>query len=283
MSEQHDFITGLEAAGVLAGIRWAFLSATDRVLDDYSEAAGHDATWLGITRFTLFRDRLDRVFSCHRYALGQATDGTAGLDILRAELSERDIATMPRLDPDLVERSDLNGSPGWAWQGRRWLLASAPFGKIDTLPWPERSLTKQWIAERRSPDPDQPSLFDGLADGEVDGLAALAALVAGKQQQLDRETLVAAHSQDVDHEGRELVLGRARLNAGGGKAWHWREDLLASSPAGGERHPGDSPTPTGPSVGGAPDAPVRLRHSAVEKSRAAGSRAAESGVPAGER
>ncbi len=280
MSEQRDFVADLEDAGVLSGIRWAFLSATDRVLDDYSEAAGHDATWLGITRFTLFRDRLDRVFSCHRYALAQATDGATGLDILRAELSERDVATMPRLDPDLVERSDLNGSPGWAWQGRRWLLASARFGQIDTLPWPEKSQTKQRIAEQRSPDPDQPSLFDGLADGEVDGLAALAALVAGRQQP-DLETLVAAHSQDVDHAGRELVLGRARLNAGGGRAWHWREDLLASSPAGGERHPGGSPTLTGPE-GGAPDVPVRLRHSAAG-SRAAESRAAESGVPAGER
>jgi hypothetical protein len=262
VSEQHDFIAALEAAGVLAGIRWAFLSATDRVLDDYSEAAGHDATWLGITRFTLFRDRLDRVFSCGRYVLDQATDGTAGLDILRAELSERDIATLPRLDPDLVERSDLNGSPGWAWQGRRWLLASARFGKIDTLSWPEKSQTKQWVAEQRNLDPDQPSLFDGLADGEVDGLAALATLADGEQQ-LDRETLVAAHSQDVDHEGRELVLGRARLNAGGGKAWHWRVDLLASPPAGSERHPGGGPAPTGPDDG-TPDAPVRLRPPAAE-------------------
>ena len=270
VSEQHDLIGALEAAGVLGGIRWAFLSATDRVLDDYSEAAGYDATWLGITRFTLFRDRLDRVFSCHRYALDQAADGSAGLDILRAQLSERDIATMPRLDPDLVERSDLNGSPGWAWQGRRWLLASARFGKIDTLPWPEKSQTKQRIAEQRNPDPDQPSLFDGLADGEVGGLAALAALIASKQQ-LDRETLVAAHSLDVDHHGRELVLGRARLNAGGGNAWHWRENLLASPSMGSERHPGGSPTPSDPDDG-APDAPVRLRHPV-----------AEPGVPAGER
>ncbi len=275
MSEQRDLVADLEAAGVLTGIRWAFLSATDRVLDDYSEAAGHDVTWLGITRFTLFRDRLDRVFSCHRYGLGYPTDGTPGLDILRAELSERDIATMPQLDPDLVERSDLNGSPGWAWQGRRWLLASARFGQIDTLPWPEKSRTKQRIAEQRSPDPDQPSLFDGLADGEVDGLAALAALVAGRQS-LDRETLVVAHSQDVDHAGRELVLGRARLNAGGGRAWHWREDLLASPVPGAERHPDGSPAPSG--LGdGAPDAPVRLRRSADE------SRAAESGLSAGER
>ena len=244
------------------------------MLDDYSEAAGHDATWLGITRFILFRDRLDRVFSCHRYALDQAADGAAGLDIVRAELSERDIATMPRLEPDLVERSDVNGSPGWAWQGRRWLLASARFGKIDVLPWPERSQTKQWIAEQASPDPDQPSLFDGLADGEVAGLVAL---VAGRQQP-DRETLVAAHSQDVDHQGRELVLGRARLNAGGGRAWHWREDLLASSPAGGGRQPGESPTPVGPDDG-APDVPVRLRHSAA----GSGSQQARSQQTSGER
>ena len=270
MSEQHDLVAALEAAGVLAGIRWAFRSAADRVLDDYSEAAGHDSTWLGITRFTLFRDRLDRVFSCHRYALDQAIDASTGLDVLRAELSDRDIATMPRLDPDLVERSDLNGSPGWAWQGRRWLLASASFGKIDTLPWLERSQTKQRIAEQRNPDPDQPSLFDCLADGEVGGLAALAALVASTPQ-LDQETLVVAHSLDVDHHDRELVLGRARLNAGGGKAWHWRTDLLASPPTGGERHPGGSPAPSGQDDG-APDAPVRLRHPA-----------AEPGVPAGER
>jgi hypothetical protein len=267
VSEQRDLVAALEAAGVLAGIRWAFCSAADRVLDDYSEAAGHDATWLGITRFTLFRDRLDRVFSCHRYALDQAIDGSTGLDILRAELSERDIAAMPRLDPDLVERSDLNGSPGWAWQGRRWLLASAPFGKIDTLPWPERSQTKQWIAEQRNPDPDQLSLFDGLAHGEVAGLAAL----ADGTPQLDRETLVVAHSLDVDHEGRELVLGRARLNAGGGRAWHWRTDLLASPPTGGEQHPGGNSTPSAQDDG-ASDAPVRLRHPT-----------AEPGVPAGER
>src|SRR5690606_2619147 len=107
MSERDDLVSALDRAGVLAGIRWAFLSAADRVMEDYSEAAGHDATWVGVTRFTLFRDRLDRVFSCRRYAVAEGTDGQTSLDLLHAELTERDIATLPALDPELVGRADL--------------------------------------------------------------------------------------------------------------------------------------------------------------------------------
>ena len=85
MSERQDVITSFEGAGVLPGIRWAYLSATARVSGDYSEAAGHDATWVGITRFTLFRDRLDRVFACGRYAVREGADAELSLDVLHAE------------------------------------------------------------------------------------------------------------------------------------------------------------------------------------------------------
>jgi hypothetical protein len=50
-------------------------------------------------RFTLFRNRLDRVFTCKRYTV-RSGYGDADLDMLYAELSDRDIDTMPRLDPD---------------------------------------------------------------------------------------------------------------------------------------------------------------------------------------
>src|ERR1700722_19662748 len=66
MGEQQEVIEELTAAGVLAGIRWAYESATRRSLESYCEADGHDPAWLGHTRFTLFRDRLDRVFTCSR-------------------------------------------------------------------------------------------------------------------------------------------------------------------------------------------------------------------------
>lgn len=223
MSEQQDVIAELREAGVLAGVRWACLSATTRSLETYSEADGHDAAWLGNTRYTLFRDRLDRVFACERYAVRSGNDD-ADLDLLYDQLSERDIDTIPRLDAGLVRRANLNGSPGWACGERRFLLASCVFGKLDRLPWPQKSPTKQRVAGQRNPEPPQPSLFEGLDPEEIGGLEAL--LTAG--QDLDLTTYVVAHSLDALSQQVELVFGRARLNAGGGQAWYWRHDLLGA-------------------------------------------------------
>jgi hypothetical protein len=253
VSEQQRVTTAFGETGVLDGIRWACVSATDRVADDYSEAAGHDATWAGMTRFTFLRDRLDRVFACGKYALVTGGDGSVSLDLLHAELTDRDVTTMPHLSPDLVERADLNGSPGWAWREWRWLLASCAYGKIDQLPWPQKSPTKQQVARQPNPEPPQPSLFEGLADAEIAGLE----LLGRPDVQLDRQTLVVAHAQDVDHDEREAVLGRPRLNAGGGRAWHWHHDLLAAPSAGGSRRLDDAPS--SPGRDSVPDAPVRLR------------------------
>lgn len=258
MSEQQDVIEAFGDAGVLDGIRWAYESAASRVMEDYSEADGHDATWAGMTRFTLFRDRLDRVFTCERYAIPPGTDDGVSLDLLHAALTDRDIDTMPMLAPGLVSRADLNGSPGWGWQNWRWLLAAAPLGKIDELPWPRKSQTKQRVARQPDPSPAQPSLFDGIVDGEVGGLQ----MMLDAALKLDRETLVVAHSQDVDHGGRELVVGRARLNSGGGTAWHWKQSLLMAPPPEGGRRLGDAPMAPGPDPVSVADAPVRLRRPA---------------------
>jgi hypothetical protein len=74
---------------------------------------------------------------------------------------------------------------------------------------------------------------------------------------LDLVTFVVAHSLDPLSQQRELVFGRARLNAGGGPAWHWYQDLLTAPPTGGGRRRDEGPLPTGPDT--VPDAPVRLR------------------------
>lgn len=258
MSEQQDVIAELREVGVLAGVRWACLSATTRSLETYSEADGHDAAWLGNTRYTLFRDRLDRVFACERYAVRSGNDDT-DLDLLYDQLSERDVDTMPRLDASLVRRADLNGSPGWAHGERRFLLASCVFGKLDRLPWPQKSPTKQRVAGQSNPEPPQPSLFEGLALEEIGGLEAL--LTA--RQDLDLTTYVVAHSLDALSQQVELVFGRARRNAGGGQAWHWRHDLLGAPAAGGGRRTDGAPLPTGPNT--VPDAPVRLRRPVEER------------------
>jgi hypothetical protein len=247
----------LSDTGVVACIRWAYLSATARSLETYSEADGHDAAWLGNTRYTLFRDRLDRVFACERYAV-DAGNADADLDLLYDQLSKHDIDTMPRVDAGLVTRSNLNGSPGWACGAIRFLLASGVFGKLDQLPWPQRSLTKQAVAGQRNPEPPQPSLFD---DPALEGIGGLEALL-GAAQDLDLATYVVAHSLESLSQQSQLVFGRPRLNAGGGQAWHWFEDLLGTPPSGGGRRI-DAPMPTGPNQ--VPDAPVRLRRPAGEK------------------
>jgi hypothetical protein len=266
MSEQQDVVGELEAAGVLAGLRWAYRAATSRTLEIFSEPDGHDAALLGNLRFTLFRDRLDRVFACDRYELQPGSAATDHLDLLYAELSQEDVRTMPQLAQGLVRRADLRGSPGWAIGGRRFLLAACAFGKLDSLPWPRRSPTKQRVAQQRQPNPAQASLFEGAADEEMAGLEELLAVT----YRLDLDTFVVAHTLDSLSQDMELVFGRARLNNGGGEAWHWYQDLLIAPPADGGRSRGDSPLPTGPDS--VPDAPVRLRRKQDEQhgSRASG-------------
>lgn len=256
MTESRRLLDRLREARVTDAITWAYASAIERTLLDYSEDAGHDASWLGQTRHILFRDRLDRVFSCGRYALVPGADDSEGLDLVHAQLTDRDIATMPALAPDLVSRGNLNGSPGWVFQDFRFLLASSLVGKIDSVPWTQKSPTKQQVARQSNPEPP-PTLFDDLPPEVVGGLVAL---TAGP---LDLDTYVVSHSLDPINDRRELVFGLPRLNSGGGDAWHWYEDLLASPPRPGGQRPNE---PVEPSPSDIPDAPVRLRRKPAEES-----------------
>jgi hypothetical protein len=259
---EHDVVVSqLETAGVLLGIRWAYRSAVARTLEDHSDAAGYNATSLGTNRFTLFRDRLDRVFAGGKYRLPDGTDAGISLDVLHAELSDADIGTMPRLTPGTVREANLKGSPGWAWHDWRWLLASCAFGKIDDLPWSRKSPTKQDVARQPNPDPDQRSLFEDAAEGEISGLEALAAT---PQLNLALDTFIIAHSLDPVSRDVQLVFGRPQFNHGGGTAWHWREDLFRTPPTEGQWRFDAGPTPIRPDL--VPDAPVRLRRRATEQS-----------------
>lgn len=252
MNERHEVMRRLRDSGVVDGIEWAYRSATSRALGDHSEEAGYTRASLGFNRFVLFGDRLDRVFSCGKYVLDDADDVTRGLDILHAELSEEEIRMMPELSPDLVWRADLNRSPGWAFEDLRFLLASAPFGKIDRLAWRRKGKTIQQIAAQPNPEPE-PSLFDDLDPEEVPDLAALSELES------DLETFVVAHALDALTHGLELAFGRPHVASSGGPAWYWREDLLTARPAPGG-HRIETPSLAGPDT--VEDAPVRLRPAA---------------------
>lgn len=260
VNEKNKVIGYLRDAGVLDAIRWAYDSALSRTLADYSEDAGHDSTLLGVMRHTLFRDRLDRVFSCGKYQVPDDAEPDSGLAALFAELPDKDIATMPRLDPGLVRSSPLNGSPAWRLEDLRILMTSCDFGKTDTLPWGEKSETKQRVAKQHQWD-GHPSLFDdtNLLDGDW--------ILPYAGQLLDLESFVVAHTLDAVSQKSELVIGSPRLNLDGGEAWHWRENLGQVPPTtGGRRF--DQPHAPAPDTEIA-DAPVRLRRAVSEETKRA--------------
>jgi hypothetical protein len=270
MAEQQEVIAELTGAGVLTAIRWAYESATRRSLEIYSEADGHDLAWLGHTRFTLFRDRLDRVFACERYAVPTA-DGRLDIDVLCAELSEQDLATMPRLAPGLVRRADLRGSAGWAYRRHWFLISSAEFGRLDTLPWQDKSATKQLVAMQPSPAIRQPSLFEDLLtdgvlpdellpDGERPGpnLPGWVDPLLAADRGLRLPAFIVAHTLDVGTGQIELVFGRPKLNMRGGPAWWWQENIL-TVPLPVVRRTEVSAAAEVDDPSAVPDAPVRLR------------------------
>lgn len=261
MSEAGDALEDLGAAGALAGIEWAHRATYRRVLADYDPETGHNQAWLGTHAYIVLQDRLDRVFSCGRYK-PNADDPEAGRDVLLAGILQAEFDSMPVVAPGMVIRSDVNGSPAWRYGDWRWLLASAQYGQSDRIPWPQRSPTKQRIAQY--PSPDELTLFAVNPAGEPTS-ADLAEVLAVPQPESVR-TLVLAHAVDHHTSTTELFIGRPRFNEGGGYAWHWKVSLL-SSPSG-SRRGGDTSTSQhslGSDLNEVPDAPVRLRPQAADR------------------
>ncbi|GAB3951234.1 hypothetical protein [Streptomyces sparsus] len=254
MSEQQDALEDLGAAGALAGVLWAGTSAYRRTMQDYDPDTGHGQAVVGTLAHTLFCDRLDRVFSTGKFATDSAA-AMAGLDVVASGLAPGEYRKMPVIAPGTVVRSDVSGSPGWRCGDWRWLLASFTYGESNRIPWPRKSRTKQRAASQLNPD--QPML--PLVDEVQDGLEAIFHALNAQLDDSDVTTLVVAHSVERELGIRELILGRSRLNKGGGAAWHWKHDLLAANPGnpGTGLLPAIPPPPSGaPSV---PDAVVRLR------------------------
>lgn len=253
MSEQSDAIEDLTPGNVLDGIRWAARTSAARVIGDYDPETGYDQGWLGYSLHKLLKDRLDRVFSCGKFAVASPEDSTEGLDVLAAGLRQEDVASMPVVRPGLVERDDLNGSPGWRAGHWRWLLASARYGEVERIPWPEKSPTKQRVAAQ--PAPGQLAF-----DSEQLGIPELVDLLAdlSELELLPTTTLVLAHALDPETGDVQLPLGRPRLHFVD-DCWYWSTDLMDGwEPEGGAGRVG-GPVLPGPRPDDVPDAPVRLR------------------------
>lgn len=253
MTERERILDDLGEAGVLLGIQWSYESAARRTREDYDEPTGHDTTWVGMNRWKLLCDRLDRVFSCGKYATKKDSPEGVGLDILYATLTPAERDTFPHIPLGTVLRDNVLGSPGWSTGEVRWLLASARPGGVDNINWSRRSPLKQRTAKQPDPDTRQMSIFDGLIEDPITTQLQDALRHA---HGLDRTTLIVTHAHEIDTDARELYIGLPSMETPG-RAWAWKQDLLDTPPSPPSRQKLPTSEPDNP--GDAPDAPVRLR------------------------
>ncbi|MCO6005474.1 hypothetical protein NE236_10815 [Actinoallomurus purpureus] len=188
MSEDREAWGTLLEAGFLHALREAHTEATLAVFGSMSRAAGFKERSFGTGAFDVLETQLDRVFR-----VGEAA----------ADADDDPLAAM-------VTRHDLNGSPGWRYGRYRILLKRHEFGAARAIRWDRDSPTKQAVARQEFPDDPQLVLDFGL--GPV-------------RDTDDVVTLVLAHSATEEPLEMELFLGRPRLNADGGPAWHWLRQL----------------------------------------------------------
>lgn len=263
MTEQEEVVTDLSKSGVLAGMTWAAESAYKATMQDYNPRTGHKPGWVGYTAHQLICDRMDRVFSCGDFHLPAGLPAGSGMEAVKEGLSDEDFRSMPRLEPGLVTYAPLNGSPGWLFGSRRWLLQSFQFGQSRKIRWATKSETKRRVASHPDPDPE-PDLFS-VADLELGTVQIPAPVLDAAIEERDIVTLVLAHSVHRELQERELWLGRPNLVKH--QAWHWKHNLMTHPPEPGRGVPvNNDPQPYTPNPNErVSDAPVRLRKASEER------------------
>jgi hypothetical protein len=253
MSEQADAVGDLREAGVLRCLSWAGWSAYRTVIRDYQPATGHDQGWIGYTGHKLMINRQDRIFSCRDYAIPSGDQADAGADLLQDGISEIEYRSMPVIEPGLVVRGDVNGSPGWRFMTWRWLMISVSYGEARRINWNEARPTKRSVASR--PFLEGPDLFSLL---EEEGVESVNWRSTPAEDEV--RTLVMAHSVDPFTGQFEGFIGHPKLSSGRDEdSWHWLVRLDDWSPDGSGRSGIEPFRPTGPDPTSIEDAAVRLR------------------------
>lgn len=254
MSEQAEVVGALEEAKIINLFEWAGRIAYGRVFQDFDEEAGHDQAIVGSLGYKYLINLLDRAGGCGKYALPEGTSPEAGLDLLRAGITDEAFDDMPPFTPGSIIRSNFNGSPGWASGNIRWLLQSYNFGEIDRISWSQKSETKRRVAQH--PSSEDPNALFTLAD--------LGLEEEGLVEDLDftGKTLVLAHAFDRATGSFEMYLGRSRETVSRGDTpWHWRHLVAFGGPGAAPLGTMDETPdlPGTPASSDVEDTPVRLR------------------------
>lgn len=257
---RDEALATLRRTDAAAGVAWAFDSACEQILEDFTGGIGYGPLTAGVARYELVADRLDRVFSCGNYEVEPGME-FEGLDIVFGGLSERAQATMPMVTAGVVTRSNLNGSNGWSVGGFRFITHAFELGQQAGIDWTTATKTVQAVSRQEPFGTFTPvTLLDQIltAEARVD-LAAHDALPF-----VGIPTLVLGHALDLTTSERELLIGHSRYNVDLGNPWHWTQSLLEGTGGGSSwrPHPGVVP----PQVA-EPDVTVRLRPNVAENTQ----------------
>ena len=245
----------LHQTDVARGIAWAYTSACEQILADFTRSAGYKALSAGVGLYEVLADRLDRVFSCGDYVVAPDKED-AGLDVLYEGLSEYARKTMPVIAPGLVVRKNLNKSNGWAVGGFRFITFTFDLGALQKVDWTTEKPTRKKVAKQAPHSAAKGTLFDLLHESEVAHLGESETVLG-----LGMPTLMLGHALSRETGERELVIGHPRYNEDRGQAWWWTESLLDGHDGGAASRPA---TPVSP-ADDEPDAPVRLRKKATKE------------------
>lgn len=246
----------LHQTDVARGIAWAYASACEQILVDFTRSAGYKALSAGVGLYEVLADRLDRVFSCGDYVVTPGKEDE-GLDVLYEGLSEYARKTMPVIAPGLVIRKNLNKSNGWAVGGFRFVTFTFDLGAVQKIDWTTEKPTRKKVAKQAPQSAAKGMLFDLLPESEVAHLGESETVLG-----LGMPTLMLGHSLSRETGERELVIGHPRYNEDRGQAWWWTESLLDGYDGGATSRPVTQVPPADDE----PDAAVRLRKRAAEES-----------------
>lgn len=244
MREQEDALRELDDSGVIRALRWAWGSARRSTLRSFDPDTGHDQGWLGYTAYKVFTNRLDRVFRCEKFETRPDQSHSERCLVLARGMPRRDYQEIPVLPADLVERDDLNGSPGWRRGSWQILLQSFGGQHVDNIVWSQKSRTKSKVASQA--DPHQPPLPWDVVDLRM-AADVLGELPDAPAAELSVIQLVCAYAIDFPSGDATLHLGRPRHARRGEITWHWRKSLDSRGNSDGEDgrvlQPSGAPSP----------------------------------------
>lgn len=218
---------------ISSSLNWALSAAYRRMSERHDPDDGDTNSLRGLHLHTLICDRMDRAFASSKYRLPPGETSTRDFSDIYYALNDFEISTMPQVDPGLVHRRDINGSPCWHYDDFHLLLQSTGT-PLKEIKWSSGSKTKLGIARKPYAGPQGGQL---CLDINMPGLN----LPSTSLDLPEGHYLIVAYR--ASETGIEIGYGLPRDNSQGGLPWHWfqsvngHHEVQATSTTGTEASP----------------------------------------------